>query len=333
MSVAMQDSHSNHDHAGIDAAGTVHTGRFGTEHIGQRVDQLLPLLHPELSRARAQKLIQAGRLSIAGNTITQASHIVRAEQAYALTIPEAAPLDVRPEAIALDIIHEDAALVVVDKPAGMVVHPAPGHESGTLVNALLYHCHGSLSGIGGVARPGIVHRIDKDTSGLLVIAKTDVAHQALAAQFADHSISRHYAAIVSGIPVPPSGTISGNIGRSPHDRKKMAMVANGKGKPATTHYQLIEPFDSAALVRCTLETGRTHQVRVHMTSRGHPLIGDPVYGRVGRKLNKLLRNIDFGRQALHAEHLGFIHPTSQKPVAFSSDFPDDFRELLAHLAV
>lgn len=310
-----------------------YTGRFDSQHLGQRIDQLLAALHPELSRARAQKLIQTGQLVIAGKPVTQSSHIVRLEQDYALTIPDAVPLAVIAQDIALDIVYEDAALVVVDKPAGMVVHPAPGHERGTLVNALLHHCKGSLSGIGGVARPGIVHRIDKDTSGLLVIAKTDQAHQALASQFADHSISRNYAAIVSGLPVPPKGTISGNIGRSPYDRKKMAIVKNGQGKPAITHYQLLRRLEGASLVRCTLETGRTHQVRVHMTSLGHALLGDPAYGRVNGQLSKVLKELDFTRQALHAEHLGFIHPVSQKLVSFSSNFPADFEELLTRLTV
>ncbi|MEM1133715.1 MAG: RluA family pseudouridine synthase [Pseudomonadota bacterium] len=310
-----------------------HYGRFSEAHFGQRVDQLLPLLHPELSRARAQKLIQAGQLQIAGAPVTQVSHIIRTEQDYTLTIPEATPLNVAPENIPLNIVHEDDALIVIDKPAGMVVHPAAGHESGTLVNALLHHCKGSLSGIGGVARPGIVHRIDKDTSGLLVIAKTDAAHQALAAQFADHSINRNYAAIVVGQPVPPKGTITGNIGRSPHDRKKMAIVPDGKGKTAVTHYELLRPLKGASLIRCALDTGRTHQIRVHMTSQGHPLLGDPVYGRIGGKINTLLKNINFARQALHAETLGFMHPVSQKPVQFSSEYPADFKELLTQLSV
>ncbi|WOE76452.1 RluA family pseudouridine synthase [Alterisphingorhabdus coralli] len=321
MSLAMEQEQSKHH------------GRFTEAHFGQRVDQLLPLLHPELSRARAQKLIQAGHLLVAGKPVTQVSHVIRSEQDYALTIPEAAPLNVAPEDIPLTIVHEDDALIVIDKPAGMVVHPAAGHESGTLVNALLHHCKGSLSGIGGVARPGIVHRIDKDTSGLLVIAKTDAAHQALAEQFADHSISRNYAAIVVGQPIPPKGTVTGNIGRSPHDRKKMAIVGEGKGKHAVTHYELLRPLKGASLLRCTLDTGRTHQIRVHMASKGHPLLGDPVYGRIGGKINTLLKNINFTRQALHAETLGFIHPVSQKSAQFSSEYPADFKELLTQLSV
>lgn len=310
-----------------------HQGHFDEACLGQRVDQLLAHLHPELSRARAQKLIQSGQLQVDGKPVTQSSHVIRTQQSYILTIPQTTPLNVQPEAIALNIVHEDDALVVVDKPAGMVVHPAPGHQGGTLVNALLHHCKGSLSGIGGVARPGIVHRIDKDTSGLLVVAKTDQAHQALAAQFADHSIDRHYAAIVNGQPMPLKGTVTGNIGRSPHDRKKMAIVAEGQGKPATTHYTVLRPLRNSAWVRCTLETGRTHQVRVHMASLGHALLGDPVYGRTNAKTARLLKELAFARQALHAEHLGFIHPVSKEHIAFTSDFPADFRELLHHLTV
>ena len=219
----------------------------------------------------------------------------------------------------------------MDKPAGLVVHPAAGNLDGTLVNALLHHCRGQLSGIGGVARPGIVHRIDKDTSGLLVVAKTDAAHEGLAAQFADHSIERAYLAIVGGLPTPVSGTIRGAIARSSHDRKKMALVEDGRGKHAVTHYKLLERLDSAALVECRLETGRTHQVRVHMASIGHPLLGDPVYGRTPSRLRPLLNQLHFHRQALHAAVLGFIHPVTGAAIRLESTLPADMAELLVEL--
>ena len=222
---------------------------------------------------------------------------------------------------------------MIDKPAGLVVHPAAGNLDGTLVNALLHHCRGQLSGIGGVARPGIVHRIDKETSGLLVVAKTDAAHEGLARQFADHSIERAYFAIVAGLPVPSSGTVQGWIGRSDHDRKKMAVLheRNKRGKHAVTHYQLVEALPGAALVECRLETGRTHQVRVHMSSIGHPLLGDPVYGRTPPRLRPILSRLHFARQALHAAVLGFIHPVTGAPLRFASTLPADMTGLLVEL--
>ena len=235
------------------------------------------------------------------------------------------------QAIPLVIVHEDADLLVVDKPAGLVVHPAAGNLDGTLVNALLHHCAGQLSGIGGVARPGIVHRIDKDTSGLLVVAKTDRAHEGLSAQFAAHSIARTYRALVGGCPVPASGTVSGHIGRSDANRKKMAMVGEHRGKHAVTHYSVLEKLGPAALVECRLETGRTHQVRVHMASIGHALLGDPLYGRDPKPLRGILQNLGFRRQALHAASLGFIHPASGAALAFSSPLPPDFSALLEEL--
>jgi 23S rRNA pseudouridine1911/1915/1917 synthase len=222
---------------------------------------------------------------------------------------------------------------VVDKPAGMVVHPAAGNFDGTLVNALLHHCAGRLSGIGGVARPGIVHRIDKDTSGLLVAAKTDVAHEGLSAQFARHSIDRRYLAIVAGVPNPLAGKVDAPLARSSANRQKMAIVGEGRGKRAVTHYRMLKPLREAALVECRLDTGRTHQVRVHMTSIGHPLLGDPVYGRNRPVHRELLKRLGFARQALHAAELGFVHPVSKENLSFKSDAPSDMQELLSALSV
>ncbi|MFN5903855.1 MAG: RluA family pseudouridine synthase, partial [Novosphingobium sp.] len=229
------------------------------------------------------------------------------------------------------IVFEDEHLIVVDKPAGLVVHPAAGNLDGTLVNALLHHCRGQLSGIGGVARPGIVHRIDKDTSGLLVVAKTDAAHEGLAKQFADHSIHRAYLAIVGGVPIPPAGTVRGAIARSATNRKKMALVEDGRGKHAVTHFRTVRALGGAALVECRLETGRTHQVRVHMASIGHPLLGDPVYGRTPPRLRPILSRLHFARQALHAAELGFVHPVTGAAQRFESALPADMTGLLVEL--
>jgi 23S rRNA pseudouridine1911/1915/1917 synthase len=229
------------------------------------------------------------------------------------------------------VVFEDEYLIVVDKPAGLVVHPAAGNLDGTLVNALLHHCRGQLSGIGGVARPGIVHRIDKDTSGLLVVAKTDAAHEGLARQFADHSIERAYRAVVAGHPMPPAGTVRGAIARSTANRKKMALVEDGRGKHAVTHYRTLERLRDAALVECRLETGRTHQVRVHMSSIGHMLVGDPVYGRSSPRLRPVLSALGFERQALHAAELGLVHPVTGKTLRFASEMPADMITLIGEL--
>ena len=259
--------------------------------------------------------------------------IIRIAAPYRLDLPPPVPSVAQPQDIALDIVYEDAALLVLDKPPGMVVHPAAGHADGTLVNALLHHCNGQLSGIGGVARPGIVHRIDKDTSGLLVTAKTDAAHAGLASQFADHSIERKYFAIVQGHPRPASGTIRGNIGRSRQNRKKMAIVPDSQGKHAVTHFETKEKLRDAALVQCQLETGRTHQVRVHMASIGHALLGDPAYSGPQKTHRNLLRSRGFTRQALHAATLGFIHPLTGERLVFTSEIPADMQELLTTLRV
>jgi 23S rRNA pseudouridine1911/1915/1917 synthase len=253
--------------------------------------------------------------------------------AYRVVVPEPEAAHNEPQDIAVDIAFEDEHLLVVDKPAGMVVHPAAGNLDGTLVNALLHHCAGRLSGIGGVARPGIVHRIDKDTSGLLVVAKTDRAHEGLAAQFADHSIVRRYVALVAGVPSPVSGTVDAPLARSTANRQKMGIVDAGRGKRAVTHYRLVRALRDAAEVECRLETGRTHQVRVHMTSIGHPLLGDPVYGRIKSGHRELLKRLGFERQALHAAELGFIHPVTREPLSFKSAVPSDMQQLLSALAL
>ena len=248
-------------------------------------------------------------------------------------VPQPAPAHNEAQDIPLNIVFEDDHLLVVDKPAGLVVHPAAGNLDGTLVNALLHHCAGKLSGIGGVARPGNVHRIDKETSGLQVVAKTDVAHEGLAKQFAAHSIDRRYLAMIWGVPKATQGTVEARLARSSVNRKKIAVVEGGRGKHAITHWRRLDVLREAALVECKLETGRTHQVRVHMASIGHPLIGDPVYGRSGRTHGKLLKELGFHRQALHAAELGFTHPVTKHRLSFSSPMPRDMQELFNALGV
>jgi 23S rRNA pseudouridine1911/1915/1917 synthase len=288
-----------------------------------------------LSRERVKALLGEGRVSLAGQAANQPSSKPAEGAHFRIVVPEAIPAEAAAQDIDLAVVYEDEHLIVIDKPAGLVVHPAAGNLNGTLVNALLHHCAGQLSGIGGVARPGIVHRIDKDTSGLLVAAKTDVAHEGLSRQFADHSIERAYLAIAGGHPIPPSGTIRGAIARSSANRKKMAMVPDGdegrRGKHAVTHYRTIERLDSATLVECRLETGRTHQVRVHMASIGHALLGDQLYGRTPARLRPILAQHDFRRQALHAAQLGFLHPVTGRMLHFASEMPADLRELLVDL--
>ncbi|WP_193182919.1 RluA family pseudouridine synthase [Nisaea sediminum] len=284
---------------------------------------------PKLSRSRLKNLILDGRVSAGDATITDPSEAVKPGRTYRIQVPPPEPADPEPEAIALTVVYEDKDLIVVDKPAGMVVHPAPGSSDGTLVNALLAHCGGSLSGIGGVRRPGIVHRIDKDTSGLMVVAKSDEAHHGLVVQFAAHTIERLYRAVTRGVPTKRADRIEGAIGRSQRNRKKMAVTSNGK--PAVTHYKVIERFGTrAALVECRLETGRTHQIRVHMSHIGHPLIGDPLYGR-GHKAGDPEAVKAFRRQALHAAVIGFEHPVTKEWLRFESALPDDMEALLAGL--
>ncbi|MBB5687151.1 RluA family pseudouridine synthase [Sphingobium boeckii] len=305
---------------------------IGTKADGWRLDKALADALPDLSRERIKALIAGGQVrNEAGASVSDPSAKARAGAAFRLDIPAPTPLHNEAQDIALNIAYEDEHLIVIDKPAGLVVHPAAGNADGTLVNALLHHCRGSLSGIGGVARPGIVHRIDKDTSGLMVAAKTDAAHIGLAEQFAAHSIDRRYRAIVNGLLRPTSGTVDAPLARAPNNRKKIAIVQGGKR--AVTHYRTIRPLRDAALVECRLETGRTHQVRVHMASIGHPLIGDPVYGRPRGNQRAIIQRLDFRRQALHAAHLGFIHPVTSAALSFDSEIPDDMQELFSLLVV
>lgn len=298
---------------------------------GWRLDRALADAVPTLSRERLKVLIASGNVAGPNGLARDPSRKAAAGVIFEVTVPAPKAAHNEAQAIALDVVFEDEHLIVVDKPAGMVVHPACGNPDGTLVNALLHHCAGQLSGIGGVARPGIVHRIDKDTSGLIVAAKHDRAHEGLAKQFKAHSIDRRYRAIVSGVPAAGSGTIDAPLARSPANRKKVAIVAGGKR--AVTHYRLIRPLREAALVECRLETGRTHQVRVHMASIGHPLLGDPVYGRTKTVHRAVLETLEFRRQALHAAHLGFIHPVKSNALAFDSEMPADMQELSAKLSV
>jgi 23S rRNA pseudouridine1911/1915/1917 synthase len=308
---------------------TIVTGILGEG----RLDRALAEALPTLSRARLQALMAESALQIGGKIIDDGSARKFAGQSFTLTLPPARPDKAQPQNLDLIIPYEDEHLLIVDKPAGLVVHPAAGHPDGTLVNALLYHCKGRLSGIGGVERPGIVHRIDRDTSGLLVVAKTDAAHEGLAKLFASHDIDREYLAVVSGIPAPPAGTVRTQIGRSNTNRKKMAVLPENRGKHAVTHFKTIEAFKSTALVGCTLETGRTHQVRVHMTHIGHPLIGDATYSNRQKSYRIGPNQSIFARQALHAARLGFIHPVTGEKLQFASNLPEDIQELLSELRV
>lgn len=314
---------------------------ISTDTAGTRLDKLLADAMPDVSRSRIKALIKEGQVSCAGISIKSPSKSVKSGEFYHVAIPEPEDADPLPENIPLDIIFEDDHLIVVNKPAGMVVHPAAGSPNGTLVNALLHHCQGTLSGIGGVKRPGIVHRIDKETSGLLVVAKHEKAHNGLAEQFADHSIERKYSAICKGHPRPSTDRIEGNIARHPVDRKRMA-VSESAGKWAVTNYKIIEAFSQhgtplASEIECQLETGRTHQIRVHMTHIGHALIGDQVYGRAGKLPSSVKGPAraalqSFKRQALHAKSLGFIHPISGEPFKFISELPYDMKALLEALS-
>ncbi|MFV0645689.1 MAG: RluA family pseudouridine synthase [Sphingomonadaceae bacterium] len=286
-----------------------------------------------LSRERIKSLLKEGAITLDGKIVTSPSVKVHSGARFTIRIPAVREPAARPQDIALDIVYEDADLIVLNKPAGIVVHPAAGNADGTLVNALLHHCKGELSGIGGVARPGIVHRIDKDTSGLLVIAKNDQAHEGLAHQFADHSIERSYLAVCAGHPIPSEGVIRTRIGRSDKNRKKMAVLPEDskRGKHAVTHYNILDKLDNSSLIQCRLETGRTHQIRVHMASIGHALLGDPTYGRTPFRIRPVLREIGFARQALHAATLGFIHPVRKERCSFSAPMPEDMAGLIARL--
>ncbi|HBA41846.1 MAG TPA: RNA pseudouridine synthase [Alphaproteobacteria bacterium] len=304
---------------------------------GDRLDKWLARMIPQLSRARIQSLLHEGNVTRDGGTIEDPSYRVKPAESFCVDIPAPVEATPQPQQIALDIRYEDAALIVIDKPAGLVVHPGAGNSEGTLVNALLHHCGDSLSGIGGIKRPGIVHRLDKDTSGLLVVAKTDLAHQALAAQFEEHSVERRYQALVWGAPQHAEDRIETQLGRSRYNRQKMTVLRQN-GKHAITNYRCTDYYGPpasplATRVACRLETGRTHQIRVHMAHIGHPIIGDPVYGqaRIKRKqlpdaLNALIDRL--GRQALHAAVLGFIHPESGRKLRFESALPHDLHELV-----
>ncbi len=312
---------------------------------GERLDRVLARGFPDLSRSRLQALIREGRVTLDGRPAGDPSLKVPGGASLALAVPPAADPEPRGEEIALQVVHEDGDVIVIDKPAGLVVHPAAGHETGTLVNALIAHCGESLSGIGGVRRPGIVHRLDKDTSGLLVVAKNDRAHRGLADQFADHGrtgpLERAYLALVWGVPGRGRGTVEAALGRSPRNREKMAVVPEEHGRHAITHFEVIEPLSgpapAASLVRCDLETGRTHQIRVHMAHIGHPLLGDGVYGsgfrtkaaRLGDGARDALERL--GRQALHAAVLGFEHPRTGETLRFESPLPGDMAALLEAL--
>ena len=318
---------------------------------GQRLDRYLAGLadaaDEALSRTRLQALIEDGQVAVDGRTVTDTKARVRAGQTIEVVIPVAAPARPLPEKIPLDVVYEDEHLIVIDKPPGLVVHPAAGHETGTLVNALIAHCGDSLSGVGGVRRPGIVHRIDKDTSGLLAAAKTDAAHQGLAALFADHGrtlhLEREYLALVWGAPRRAQGTVNAPVGRHPVHREKHAVVRGDRGREAITHWRVEETFAGvsgapvASLVRCRLETGRTHQIRVHMTHLGNPVMGDALYaggfrtkaGLLGERARPLLETL--GRQALHAARLGFDHPVTGETLTFESAPPQDMARLIEAL--
>jgi len=310
------------------------TAALDADAARERLDRALSAVLPQLSRERIKTLIKGGRVTRADGTVLwdPSAKMGRADT-LTLRIPVAAPAHNVAQDMGLVIAFEDEHLIVIDKPAGMVVHPAAGNADGTLVNALLHHCDGQLSGIGGVARPGIVHRIDKDTSGLIVAAKHDRAHTGLAKQFALHSIDRRYTAVVAGRMMPLAGSVDAALARSTTNRKKMAVVDADRGKRAVTHYRTLEALREATLVECRLETGRTHQVRVHMTHIGHPLVGDPAYGRTRRVVGEVARQLGFVRQALHAAHLGFIHPVTGQQIGCDSAIPPDMRELIDELRI
>ena len=298
------------------------TQEFTAEQTGERIDALLPRIAPELTRSAAQKLLESGTVLVNGRAVRK-NYKVSAGDVVRFTLPETEDSPLLPQDIPLDVVYEDDDVIVVNKPRGLVVHPAPGHPDGTLVNALLRHCGDSLSGIGGEKRPGIVHRIDKDTSGLIVAAKNDLAHRGLAAQLADHSMFRIYEAVVCGRLRDDSGTVDAPVGRHPTDRKRMA-VSPRTGRAAVTHWEVVARYRGYTHVRCRLETGRTHQIRVHMASLGHPLAGDLVYGR--KAPDKGLSG-----QCLHARELEFTHPRSGARLHLSCPLPDYFVEFLSRL--
>lgn len=288
--------------------------------VNCRLDVYLSQEFEDKSRSYIQKLVDEGNVTV-NDKNKKSNYKLKINDKVTLNLPELEELVIQPENIELDILYEDSDLIVINKPQGMVVHPAPGNYTGTLVNALVYHCK-DLSGINGVARPGIVHRIDKDTSGILVIAKNDNSHKKLAEQLKEHSMKREYVALVEGIIKEESGMVDKPLGRHPKERIKMAIVSGGKR--AITHYEVVERFERNTLVKCILETGRTHQIRVHMSYIGHPLVGDPVYGYKKQKFN-------LNGQMLHAKKLGFIHPATEKYMEFEAEIPDYFIDVLKKL--
>lgn len=317
------------------------------DNASDRLDRWLATQIPELSRGRIQALIKDGHVTRDGRTIVEPNTRVKPAEIYQVAVPDAEPATVAGEAIPLNVVYEDQSVIVIDKPAGLVVHPAAGHATGTLVNALIEHCGESLSGIGGVKRPGIVHRLDKDTTGLLVVAKNDAAHQSLSEQFKAHGedgrLHRAYLALVWGVPVRPKGIIDAPLARSTSNRTKIAVSRHESARHAVTHYEVIETYPGAkpaatvSLLRLILETGRTHQIRVHLAHIGHPVLGDPVYGAgfktreaaLGEAARSLTERLH--RQALHAAELGFEHPKSQKPKRFESSLPTDMANIIAAL--
>lgn len=292
------------------------------EEAGVRIDKYLAEQLPDITRSYLQKLLKDGSVQMNGKPV-KTSTKTAAGAVIELTIPDPEEPEILPEDIPLDILYEDSDVILINKPKDMVVHPAAGHYTGTLVNALMYHCKGDLSGINGVLRPGIVHRIDKDTTGVLIVCKNDKAHNALAEQLKEHSITRKYRAIVCGNLKEDEGTVDAPLGRHPQDRKKMAIVRTG-GKRAVTHYRVLERFGNYTYIECQLETGRTHQIRVHMASLGHPLLGDEAYGRVKSPFK-------LEGQTLHAMVLGFIHPTTGEYMEFEAPLPEYFEKLLEKL--
>ena len=298
--------------------------RINEQQSGVRLDKILSETLADQTRSFFMRLFDGESVKVNGKPVKKSYKAVIGDE-VSVTLPEPVETDILPENIPLDIVYEDDDLLVVNKPKGMVVHPAPGHYDGTLVNALLYHCGGRLSSINGVIRPGILHRIDKDTSGLLLVAKNDAAHHFLAQQIMEHTLDRHYIAIVIG-KTDPSGTIHAPIGRNPSDRQKMAVNVNGKD--AITHYETLEQWNGFALIRCKLETGRTHQIRVHMAYIGHPVLNDPLYNR-----QKCRVKCDFEGQCLHAETIGFIHPKTNEKMFFSAEMPEYFSDALTKVSL
>lgn len=293
------------------------------EHEDQRIDRYLTEMLPEQSRSFFQKLIRDGFVMV-NHIIVKVNYRLKTGDVIEIDIPDAVPTEIVPENIPLDILYEDDDLLIVNKPKGMVVHPAVGHSTGTLVNAIMYHCQGNLSGINGEIRPGIVHRIDKDTTGSLIICKNDEAHRNIAEQIKEHSVTRRYVGVVAGTFSEESGTVEGAIGRHPNDRKRMT-INEKNGKPAVTHYRVLQTLKGASFMEFELETGRTHQIRVHMASISHPLLGDTVYGN-SKNPYKLQG------QALHARTIGFIHPTTGEYIEVSAPIPEYMTELMRKLS-